>query len=247
MKVLTNAHLLRRGAVVALVWALHFNCGRIVQANDATFVLTSHDPFGLLPFTGTRHPDNGLPLPEVLSARGVPGFFNGMSGGTSGGAAGDLAIYAGFEPTQLTAVAIHVTDAAGASHSLSSLNDPALADVLIDLGAPLQNGNTGVSAIYPYAAAPSEFSSVLATLSAGETANGGQPFDLLFVSHYDDDTPLDYLWNISFAGEIGNMDGITALSVTDIGAIGIPSVPEPATTGLAAAAAVILMFRRHRR
>lgn len=169
-----------------------------------------------------------------------------MSGGTSSGAAGDLVIYAGFQPTQLTALAIHVTDSAGAWHSLSSQNDPALADILTDLGAPLQNGNTGISAIYSYATAPTEYASALATLSAGEAANGGQPFDLLFVSHYDNDTPLDYLWNISFAGEIGVRDGITALSVTDIGALGVPSVPEPAVFPLAAAGAPALLYRRRR-
>ena len=126
----------------------------------------------------------------------------------------------------MVGLAIHIADDTGPSHSLSLLNDPALNDILFDLHHSVFAGDFTVTA-YAYGNAPSQYSQMEAVLSAGEAVNGGQPFDLLFVGT---DTAFQFkpakLWSFGFSSEIGNLDGITALSVTDIGI-----VPEP--TGVA--------------
>jgi hypothetical protein len=124
-------------------------------------------------------------------------------------------------------LAIHVTDTAGPSHSLSALNDPALADIVSDLNANTEHGDSIVTA-YAYGAAPADFAGALAALSAGEATHGGQPFDILLTA-----TPLlgnTAYWTLDFSNEVGNLDGITALSVTDIGAVPEPAVLSPALT-----------------
>jgi hypothetical protein len=141
---------------------------------------------------------------------------------------------------ELVGVAMQVTDTAGPSHSLSSLNDPALGDILSDLSLATFGD---LFSVFPYAYnnAPQQYSALLSSLSAGENAVAGQPFDLLFAGG---PAPPENTWlSLSFSNEVGNLDGITALNITDIGAI----VPEPTSAGVLFAAALVSVgIRRHR-
>ncbi len=153
-----------------------------------------------------------------------PGYLNQMTGGIAGGATGTVGIFDPYEnDTELVALAIQVADNAGDEHSLSGLDDPALENIVSDINT--SNPNIGLTA-YAYDAAPQIYARQIASLTAGETANLGQPFDILLVENYNIIFPHSFLdWGFDFSAEIGNSDGIVALSLTDVGAI-----PEP--TGL---------------
>jgi len=224
-------------AAVAIVCAN----ARVSLADHSAGIYIAHDASPPL-YTGTSNPAGNFNVNVVAPA---PGYFNGMSGGSDGGAAGCLTVTPpGLGQTQLTTLAIHVTDAAGASHSLSTLNDPALADIVNDLNLPLNisaEGDPGTA--YPFGAAPPQYAAAVATLAAGEPLNGGQPFDIL-VSLTP--TGFHFAWYLSFQNEIGNLDGITALSVTDVGSMNIPAVPEPASLATLALSATPLLIRRRR-
>src|SRR6185312_9348105 len=111
----------------------------------ASFVAVAGDPIGIPFFTGTFHPDGN----SIAAGQGTPGYLNGVSGGSSGGATGQLIIGAAAPgQTSLVAFAIHVTDTAGTSHSLSTLNDPALADVVNDLNHPTLIGTGNPVTVY---------------------------------------------------------------------------------------------------
>jgi hypothetical protein len=84
---------------------------------------------------------------------------------------------------------------------------------------------------------PPQFAAAVAALSAGEASNGGQQFDVLLTA-----PPLlggHAYWTLDLSNEVGNLDGITALNVTDIGA-----VPEPAGLGIVAMLLGLLGRRR---
>jgi hypothetical protein len=233
-------------AARSVMWviAVAIVCGiaRVSLADHSANIQVVHDTFLPL-YTGTSHPAGNYSVNVVAPA---PGYFNGMSGGSNGGANGFLSITpANFGQTQLSALAIHVTDAAGASHSLSSLNDPALADIVNDLNIPPNISAAGDSGTaYPFGAAPPQYAAAVATLAAGEALNGGQPFDILIAFPSPDATGGQFEWGLSFQNEIGTLDGITALSVTDIGSINI--VPEPASLATLAVFATPLLLRRRR-
>jgi hypothetical protein len=198
------------------------------------------DPIGSPFFTGTFQPASGSPQAGIITIGGTPGYLNGVSGGAFGGGTGEVLLGSvGPGETELVGFSIHLTDTAGPSHSLSSLNDPALADIVTDLTHPTFAGPIRVTA-YAFNAAPAQYASALAILSAGETANGGQPFDVLITAT---NPGLNGVWATDFSGEIGFLDGITALTITDIGA-----VPEPTgLTVLGILAMPGLLARRRRR
>lgn len=206
-----------------------------LSAHSATFALTG-DPIGSPFFTGTYLPAGGPPG-VIRTSGGVPGYLNGVSGGAFGGGTGEVLIgTVGAGETELVAFSIHLTDTAGPSHSLSDLNDPALAHVVADLNHPYVFGP--ILTAYAYNNAPAQYADALSILSAGEVANGGQPFDILVTAT---NVGNNGVWTTDFSGEIGFLDGITALTITDIGA-----VPEPSCGALFALVSLAALRRRRR-
>jgi hypothetical protein len=197
-----------------------------------------YDPIDVQ-YSGTSNPP-GPPSVQINLANGQPGYLNAISGGANGGASGY--VFATHFPnvvtTYILGIAVHVTDTTGASHSLSALNDPALNDIVTDINA---SGNQFFCSVvaYPYNSAPSQYSTAEAVLSAGESANGG-PFDLLITATDTGSTgsALD-IWEPSFTNEINNLDGITAINVTDLGL-----VPEPSSAAVFGLAAFAMLVRR---
>jgi hypothetical protein len=210
---------------------------RASLASHSAITLVGHDPV-LSFYAGTSNPSGTY---QINLQNGSPGYLNGISGGQDAGSAGGVMITS--TPTgsmYLVGVAIQVTDTAGPLHSLSTMNDAALGDIVADLN--LDSGGDVILHTYPFQSAPSQYSSAEAVLAAGEAANGGQPFDLLLAG-----TNLGMfggfdVWTFDFHNEVGNLDGITALNVTDVGAI-----PEPAASSLAVAGAALLFRRRRSR
>lgn len=229
----------------AFAWMLLYGSLGVATAQHSAGVAVIHDPFPPF-YSGTSHP---VGQDQVSALGGVPGYFNVMSGGGVGGATGSLTVTPPFfaqTQIQLAGIAIHVTDAAGASHPLSSLNDPALADIVADLNVPFainREGSTGTA--YAFGAAPPQYAGALALLSAGEATNGGQPFDILLELPYTIDSGFQHNWILYFDNEVGHLDGITALSVTDVGAINIPAVPEP-SVGVTFCVVILLTLGRRR-
>jgi len=210
----------------------------------ADFILLTGDPIGVPFFSGTLNPpgvtrsSDGFPLSV---GPGKPAYLNNVSGGDAGNSRGELGIGPAGQ-TVLVAFAIHVTDTAGASHSLSALNDPALADIVNDLNHPSLMGAGNPVAVYAYADAPAQYAGALALLSSGEAGYGGQPFDILATATV---RPLNGIWATDFSGAIAEkigspLDGITSLSITDLGAI-----PEPSTFSVILPLG--LLFLSHRR
>jgi len=127
-------------------------------------------------------------------------------------------------------IAIHVADSAGPSHSLSSMNDPALADIIADM-----NRNAGSNGFIPLTAftlqtLPPQYAGEAALLNSVEATAasfGFQPFDIYAVDTSTQPQSIQgvSLWTLSFSAEVGNLDGITSLNVTDVGL-----VPEPSGT-----------------
>ena len=191
-----------------------------------------------LGFVGTSNP-TPLVNEKIFIGDGVPGYLNAISRAQSSGVV--IANSRGKGATYYAGVALHVADDAGPSHSISQLNDPALADLVLDLNQSSAGDFTLLA--FDYANAPSQYAPQIAALSAGESAYGGQPFDLLLVGtdNFNQVQNAKY-WSFDFSHEVGNLDGITALNFTDIGI-----VPEP--TGLAmlgVLAAPPILARRRR-
>jgi len=193
----------------------------------------SGDPYPMdVQFTpGTSNPAGQY---DVNIANGSPGFLKGTSG-----SGGNLTITPpGQNTTQFAALAIHVADSTGPSHSLSSLNDPALADLITDLNqTPLGTPLHYVTA-YPFNAAPQQFADAVNSLSLGESALGGQPFDILLTAN---NPGFNRWWILDLRNEINTLDGITSISVTDVGA-----VPEPSALLCLLIPTLLLPRRRHR-
>jgi len=229
----------RMAAVVIVVLAFFgFRPGSSLAAANYANVFLGEDA-AFVAFTGASNP---LPSGYINIVGGNPGYLNGISGGQFGGARGSVGIIDPYEnDVELVGLAITVTDYAGNAHSLSDLDDPALADIVNDLNASSAYYNIGITA-YAYSAAPKQYVNQLAALSAGESVNNGQPFDILLISANQFSLPHSFLnWSFDFSNEIGNPDGITALSITDIGAL-----PEPAAADLVLLGSAILLGRRHR-
>jgi hypothetical protein len=203
-------------------------------AGHSAFVSVAHDPLLSSFYSGTSNPSG--PNQVNVSTGGTPGYLNGITGGLGGGSAGNLLITPPpSNGTLFVGIALHVTDAAGPSHSLSALDDPALGDIVADLN--IGSGGDFPINEYAYSGAPSQYSAALAPLSEGESANGGQPFDILIVGTNTTGIRAG-VWALVFSNEIGNLDGITALSVTDVGA-----VPEPGAAALSPCLLLLIRWR----
>lgn len=151
---------------------------RCLGASHSADVLVGQDPVPLPSYTGTSTPSGPF---QINLTPGTPGFLNGMSGGQDGGADGNVIVTAlGGGSVYLVGLAINVSDAAGPSHSLSNLGDAALGDIVNDLRNPPFSGEI-VPYAYAYNQAPAQYAADESILSAGESANGGQPFDILLV------------------------------------------------------------------
>jgi hypothetical protein len=198
------------------------------------------DPVYLRYFEGTSNPAGP---DQINPSGGNPGYLNGISGGLNGGATGNIGIFDLNQETkgniEFVAVAIHVTDDAGPSHSLSDLGDPALADIVNDLNT---TGDAFGLPAYAFNDAPAAYSGIVAALSAGEAKNGGQPFDILAAGTIPFTLQSDLQWNFNFVGELGNSDGITSISLTDVGAL-----PEPSSSTAIILITTIACSRRRTR
>jgi hypothetical protein len=232
----TNLRRLSAAVFGTLTLALSADVATADHSASADF---SDHPFTTF-FVGTSNPSagpNGIGL-----VGGAPGYLNGISGGLGPATVGSLAISPLAKgQSELIAISIHLADTAGPSHSLSSLNDPALADIVTDL-----NASSGSSAIpftaYAYNNVPPQFTATQMILSSGETANGGTPFDVALATSNSDFAGS--ILNLNFAGEINALDGITTISVTDVGAV---AVPEPTGLAMLATVAAPAMLARRRR
>jgi hypothetical protein len=213
----------RTGAVCACVFSFCAAVGFGQTTHSAAIVL-QQDPTAANFYTGASTP--AAPMGNISVVGGEPGYLNEISAGTFGTAGGQVGItgQVGSGPIELVGIAIHVTDTGGASHSLSTGSDPALADIVGDLNHSNPPSLGYPITVYAYNSAPLQYAAALSTMSAGETSLGGQPFDVLLAAS----PPFDVgYWTLDLHNEIGNLDGITALSVTDVGA-----VPEPAALAL---------------
>jgi hypothetical protein len=209
------------------------------QATHSAAIVLQQDPTAANFYTGTSTPPASVGNIKIVG--GAPGYMNSVSGGTFGTAGGQVGItgQVGSGPVELVALAIHVTDTAGPSHSLSTMSDPALADIVNDLSHSNPPSLGYPITVYPYNSAPPEYTDPLSRLSTGESSLGGQQFDVLLAAS----PPFSVgYWTLDLSNEVGNLDGITSLSVTDIGA-----VPEPeASTFLTVGLAGTLLTRRRR-
>jgi hypothetical protein len=207
------------------------------SAEYPAVIFAVSDPYPGIPFfSGNGNPPNEgyIDVPSGLD------YLNNMYGGAFGGATGFLPMEA---PTHgIVAIAIHVTDSAGPSHSLSTLGDPSLGGIVSDLNKLDINA-------YAFNDAPPQYAGYVATLSAGEAARGGQPFDILIDPSSDPSNDfLNFngyympLWLFDFSGEIGMQDNITSLQITDIGAI-----PEPSSAFIVLLGGTTVLCRRRRR
>jgi hypothetical protein len=189
-------------------------------------------------FTGTLHPsDSNQYAPIALG----PGYLNNIAGGSNDGATGFATIDdVPFGETEFVALAINISDLTGGPHRLSSENDPALGDIVSDLNNPAVNG--GYTA-YAFSDIPQAYAGAAAALATGESEYGGQPFDILVAENSTNPTPYEVLkWNFDFSGEIfSQQDEVSAISITDIGAI-----PEPSATALLAFVGSAVLFGRRR-
>jgi hypothetical protein len=212
------------------------------MAAHSADIQISHDPVPFPFFGGTSNPQGPSYL-QVNTVGDNPGYLNNMSGGLNGGATGNVAMPSlVVGETELVGIAIHVADSSGSSHSLSTNNDPALLSIVNDLNNSPFEVNSGQMA-YSYTNAPEQYADQIAALSAGEQANSGQPFDILVVETYPNfPSFLSLQWGFDFSDEIGNLDGISTLSITDVGGI----VPEPAEASLAFLAGLALVRFRQR-
>jgi hypothetical protein len=231
-----GAKVLRTAAAVIGAILASIGIPTVAHASHSAGVGTAIDPI-FSPYSGTTNPSGTF---QINLAGGLPGYLNGVTGGQDGGAAGGIIIQRVPQAIFTVGVAIHVTDSAGASHSLSALNDPSLGDIVADL--TLGSGGAFPVTAYAYNSAPSQYSAAELALGTGEAANGGQPFDILLAG-VDNFPPgrNEFIWNFWFSNEVGNLDGISALSVTDVGA-----VPEPAAATALFTCVLLLIQRRPR-
>jgi hypothetical protein len=219
---------------VGLSLLMSFFAAQSVQASHTASATLAWDASGNAFYTGTSNPSGPL---RVNVYDGAPGYLNAVAGGGSGQTFGEVSITSfGVGQTELIALALHVTDSTGPSHPLSSLNDPALASIVSDLNATAGGSPIPMTA-YAYNSTPSDFAPLQNLLTAGEAANGGQPFDILLVTN---NPIVGGPWlQVVFNGELAQLNGITSIGVTDIGAI-----PEP--SGLLCLLAPMLLLPRRR-
>ena len=216
-------------------------------AAHSAFVVMGYDAYPVPFFTGISSPTGPSQI-NVVS--GNPGFLNNLSGGSNGGATGNVSVndaqFTNFNATELVALAIQVTDSAGPQHSLSADSDPALGDIVNDLNNS-SFGGVFIASAYPFASVPSEFQSAANALSSGEQTLG-KPFDILLsITDNWPGFPFNQLaWASDFSNEVGNLDGITSLKITDADAAQGPVVPEPACGSLVLLFAAVFLRRRSR-
>ena len=225
---------------MSVVAALLFNAGNACATIPyLPYVAASHEVYIPPFYNGTSNP---VGIAQINVVGTTPGYFNGVS--TVGGSTASGEVLLTSMPQgvmEFVGVAIHVTDTAGPSHSLSSLSDPALADLVFDVNKAGVVGDFPINA-YAYNSAPVQYAGVESILSAGEAALGGQPFDLLLTgTNLNQPVGKGLYWSIDISTAISNIDGITAIGVSDIGA-----VPEPTdlATFMVLAAPALLARRR---
>jgi hypothetical protein len=177
-----------------------------------------------------------------------PGYLNHMTAGAFGSDNGFVSIFTPEQKTlggiEIIALAIHVADNAGPSHSLATMNDPALGDIIDDLNS-MPDTELGKITAYDFNNAPSQYTASIAALAQGEQNRRGEPFDILLVQPnqlFANLISKTLQWQFNFSGEVGTLDGITSLQITDIGV-----VPEPVGIGLVLGCACFLLRkpRRH--
>jgi hypothetical protein len=214
---------------LTLALLLHLCGATTANASHSAYAWLASDPSSGLFFSGTSNPSGP---PQISVVGGAPGYLNSVTGGSATQSIGGASITQfAFGQTELVALALHVSDSAGPSHSLSSLNDPELATVVADINA------VSLTA-YAYNAAPANLAPLQSLLTAGEITNGGQPFDILLVTNNTLGTGRGPRLELNFATEASQINDITSISVTDIGAI-----PEPSAL-LCLLAPMLLLPRR---
>src|ERR1700733_12819607 len=177
-----------------MIVASFLGCCCETSAAEHSAGITLGEDAGYSRFTGVSSPTGSA---EVNIENGNPGYLNNITGGEFGGSTGTGGIVDPYvNDVELVGLAIHITDTAGASHSLSDDDDPALTDIVSDLNS-LGLGGSGYIA-YPYSEAPRQYTGQLNELSAGESANGGQPFDILIAEFYRIPAPYPPGGNSSF-------------------------------------------------
>ena len=106
-------------AIVSAV-LLVFGQGSNAAMPHSAGITNGFDPLMGSAYSGTSNPSgNG----QINVLENTPGYLNDISGGLDNGASGqiDISDTAALEgAATLLAIAIHVTDSAGSSHSLSS-------------------------------------------------------------------------------------------------------------------------------
>ncbi len=194
---------------------------------------------------GTEHPGGPNDVNPSGTSPGVsPGFLNAISNGAGGKGFVSIASIGGASALELIGLSITVQDTAnGTAHVLTGSNDSAtLQDIINDLNAAgaITNADGGTSTAYIFggaAAAAAGYGSAESVLASGESTDGGNTFSILIATSDPQDMSLN------FSNEIGNLDGITSLNLTDIGV-----VPEPTSmVGLVAIGAAALLGRRRQR
>ncbi len=226
------------------VWALAGGRANGQVVITSAYVIGQDNPFSVADYSGNSSPAG---TSQVNITGATPGYLNNVSAGSNGGSAGVFTLsWTNPQEGLLIGLAVHITDTAGASHSLSSLNDFELNQIVGHLNSPIQVPAFPTRA-FAFNAVPSRFADGAAALATGEAAVGGQPFDILLVGQEEIfgfsqailAPPTLSFWTIDFSSLIGQSDGITAISVTDIGAL-----PEPTGVALLLLCAIGLLHRR---
>ena len=102
------------------------------------------------------------------------------------------------------------------------LGSGAADDIVADLNSSEFGGLLPTTA-FAYDNIPSQYLPEADYLSAGEAAAGGQPFDILeagtFTTPPDPGFGPNLYWMFDFSQEVGNLDSIRSLAITDIGVV----------------------------
>jgi hypothetical protein len=204
-------------SLIIPIWALLFVQTTMATQHFAGILVEDHDP--IYPFfNGISNPSG----PYSVNTGPFPmAYRNGISAPANNGT---ISVGPVTPLWPMLGIAIHVTDMAGPSHSLATMNDPALGDIVADLA---HTGDLIPLTGYTRQTLPPQYAGEAALLDSVEATAapfGFQPFDIYVVDTSAQPQSIQggSLWTLSFSEEVGNLDGITSLSVTDVGV-----VPEP--------------------
>jgi hypothetical protein len=210
--------------------------GTITSAYRATATFSDNPPATGTHLSGIStalgsYDINPIGLPPSVQ----PGYLDLISNGN--GATGYVTIAPTGGPSAMILIGISLTaaDSAGPDHVLTAANDLAtLQDIVADLNLPGASTNSAGS-VQAYVYDSADAAAFLDAENALDYQNGGNSFSILLVTQDPQYASFD------FSNEVGNLDGITSLSMTNIGVI-----PEPVTTPLIAFSAGSLLMRRRR-